>query len=256
MDRFVPIFRPAFSMLTLLVTMLSPASVAQTAPRPAVDATTLKVNARIVVLDVTVTDKAGKLVDNLTQKDFTVLEDKVPQSIRSFEPPSAHALPGSTPEKPANLVHSAADLPKIGNAPVTILVLDELNTRFEDMSYGRNQLVKYLQTEGAVLAQPTALLYDGNTKFVELHDYTQDRDALLYDVKHHMPEYPSKLMAGKQGPAAVERMVQTLASLEQLAQASGGTPGRKNLVWVGVGFPSSDIATLDVKTAATMEAAI
>jgi VWFA-related protein len=214
------------------------------------------VNARVVVLDVTVTDKAGKLIDNLTQKDFTVLEDKVPQSIRSFEPPSVHAMPGSTPGKPANLVHSAADLPKIGSAPVTILVLDELNTRFEDMSYGRNQLVKYLQAKGAVLAQPTALLYAGNTKFVELHDYTQDRDALLNDVKHHMPEYPSKAMAGKQGPVSVERMAQTLASLEQLAQASAGTPGRKNLIWVGVGFPSSDIAGLDVKTAETIEAAI
>jgi VWFA-related protein len=256
MDRFTLISRPTLPVLALLAVMAGLTVRAQTAARSADAVPTLKVNARIVVLDVTVTDKAGKLVDNLTQKDFTVLEDKVPQSIRSFEPPSAHALPGSTPEKPANLVHSAADLPKIGNAPTTILVLDELNTRFEDMSYGRNQLVKYLQAQGAVLAQPTALLYAGNTKFVELHDYTQDRDALLNDVKHHMPEYPSKLMAGKQGPAAVERMVQTLASLEQLAQASGGTPGRKNLVWVGVGFPSSDIATLDVKTAATIEAAI
>jgi VWFA-related protein len=256
MDRFAIIFRPAFPVLTLLATLLSPASIAQTAPRPAASAMTLKVNARIVVLDVTVTDKAGNLVDDLSQKDFTVLEDKVSQSIRSFEPPSAHRMPGSRPDKPANLVHSAADLPKIGNAPVTILVLDELNTRFEDMSFGRNQLVKYLQGQGPVLSQPTALLYATNTKFVQLRDYTQSRETLLNDVKKHMPEYPSKMMTGKQGPAAVERMAQTLASLEQLAQASGGTPGRKNVVWVGSGFPSSDIAGLDATTAATIEAAI
>ena len=46
--------------------------------------TTLKVNSRIVVLDVTVTDKAGHLVENLKQDDFTVLEDKVQQTLRSL----------------------------------------------------------------------------------------------------------------------------------------------------------------------------
>ena len=243
-------------VLALLATMAGLAAHAQSGTPSADAVTTLKVKARIVVLDVTVTDKAGKLVDNLTQKDFSVLEDRVPQPIRSFEPPSAHTMPGSMPEKPVDLVHSAADLPKIGRAPVTILVLDELNTRFEDMSYGRNQLIKYLQTQGPVLAQPTALLYAGNTRFVELHDYTQNRDALLNEIKRHLPEYPSKAMRGKQGPVAVERMAQTLSSLEQLAQASAGTPGRKNLIWVGVGFPSSDIVGLDPKTAETIEAAM
>jgi len=246
----------SLSVLALLATMSGVTAQAQTATRSADAVATLKVNARVVVLDVTVIDKAGRLVDNLTQNDFTVFEDKVPQSIRSFEPPSSHRMPDSTPEKPVNLVHSAADLAKIGRAPVTILVLDELNTRFEDMSYGRNQLVKYLQAQGPVLVQPTALLYAGNTRFVELHDYTQDRDALLSAVKHHLPELPSKAMTGKQGPVAVERMAQTLASLEQLAQASAGTAGRKNLVWVGVGFPSSDLVGLDTKTAETIEAAM
>lgn len=220
------------------------------------DVATLKVNARIVVLDVTVTDKSGHLVDGLTQSDFTVLEDKVPQAIRSFEPPTAHAMPGAKSGQPIDLVHSASDLPKIGAAPVTILVLDELNTRFEDMSFGRNQLVKYLQAQGPVLAQPTTLLYATNTRFVQLQDYTQNRDLLMNDVKKHMPEYPSKLVNGKQGPGAVERMAQTLASLEQLAQASAGTPGRKNIIWVGVGFPSADIVGLDATTAATIQAAI
>jgi VWFA-related protein len=217
---------------------------------------TLRVTSRIVVLDVTVTDKAGNLVPNLTQADFTVLEDKVPQPIRSFEAPSAHRLPGSAPGVTPDLVHSAADLPKIGSAPVTLLVLDELNTRFEDMSFGRQQLVKYLQAQPAVLAQPTTLLYAANSKFTQLRDYTQERDALLDDLKRHMPEYPSKMMTGKQGPAAVERMAQTLASLQQLAQASAGTPGRKNVVWVGVGFSPSNLIGLDPATAATIQSAI
>lgn len=256
MNRFIPAANPAFYLIPFFATLLVNAAGAQAAPAGGGDVTTLKVTSRIVVLDITVTDKEGHLVNNLTQGDFTVLEDKVPQPVRSFEAPAAHALPGSAPGQPVNLVHSAADLPKIGVSPVTILVLDELNTRFEDMAFGRNQLLKYLQAQGPVLAQPTALLYATNTRFVELRDYTQDRDTLISDVKKHMPEYPTKLMNGKQGPGAVERMAQTLSSLEQLSQASEGTPGRKNVIWVGVGFPSSDVVGLDPTTAATIESAV
>src|SRR5271168_1087210 len=57
---------------------------------------TLKVTTRIVVLDVVVTDKKGNLVHrDLTRDDFTVFEDKQPQNIRSFEPPSEHRMPAS-----------------------------------------------------------------------------------------------------------------------------------------------------------------
>src|ERR1700723_2355464 len=100
------------------------------------DLTTLKVSTQIVVLDVVVTDRKGNLVNNLTRDDFTILEDKVPQRIRSFDPPSAHRMPADM------TVNSSADLAKIDDAPVTILVLDELNTRFEEMSYAPNAVVK------------------------------------------------------------------------------------------------------------------
>ena len=117
---------------------------------------TIKVVARIVVLDVVVTDKKGNLVhrDDLKPEDFQVYEDKVPQTIRSFEPPSQHRMPVSA----TAIVNSAADLKKIGDAPVTLLVLDELNSRFEDMSFSRQMMLKYLQSQPAVLKEPTVLL--------------------------------------------------------------------------------------------------
>jgi hypothetical protein len=72
----------------------------------------LHVNARLVVLDVTATDAAGKPIAGLTATDFKVFEDKVQQRVRSFEPPSSHALPEAVaaegaaavfdPGKPAN----------------------------------------------------------------------------------------------------------------------------------------------------------
>jgi VWFA-related protein len=58
----------------------------QPSPSPATDQsmTTIKVQAREVLLPVVVEDKHGALVTNLTAKDFTLTEDGRPQVIKSF----------------------------------------------------------------------------------------------------------------------------------------------------------------------------
>jgi VWFA-related protein len=222
----------------LTAVLLSAVSVrAQQAPVP-----NIKVEVRLVTLDVVVTDKKGNLVTNLTRDDFQVYEDGQPQTIRTFEPPSAHRMPSSPDGKPQVVVTSAADLPKIGSAPVTILVLDELNTAFADMSFARQSLEKYLLAQPEILNQPTALLVASNTKFQLLQDYTQKRADVLAALKAHFPEYPWKMAnGGKGGPNAVERIVQSLSSLLQIAEATRGTAGRKNVIWVGVNAPSVDL---------------
>src|ERR1051326_378328 len=45
---------------------------------------TEKIFIRRVRLPITVTDKKGQFVEGLTQNDFTILEDKVPQQIETF----------------------------------------------------------------------------------------------------------------------------------------------------------------------------
>jgi len=194
---------------------------------------TFSLTTRLVVLDVVVTDKAGQIVRGLTKDDFTILEDGGPQTVRSFEGLEKHALP------PDVKIESTADLAKVPDTPVSILVLDELNTGFGDMSFARDSLTNYLNHQPAVLTQPTTLLVVNNSKFQVLQDYTLDREKLLGVLKKHFPEYPWRLMrSGKGGPGAAERLAMSLGSLEQVAQASSGHPGRKNLIWVGRGFPA------------------
>jgi VWFA-related protein len=162
-------------------------------------------------------------------------------------------MPQPPDGKPRVVVSSAADLPKIGNAPVTILVLDELNTAFADMSFARQSLEKYLLAQPEVLNQPTALLVASNTRFQLLQDYTQKRADVLAALKAHFPEYPWKMAnGGKGGPNAVERIVQSLSSLLQIAEATRGTPGRKNVIWVGVNAPSVDLTYADPVTTQEM----
>jgi VWFA-related protein len=62
-------------------------------PTPESGQDTVKVTTRRVRLPITVTDKKGQFVSGLTQGDFQVLEDKVPQQIDSFTSEQANSLP-------------------------------------------------------------------------------------------------------------------------------------------------------------------
>ena len=46
---------------------------------------TFSSSTNLVVVDVTVRDKSGKLIEGLSQKDFSLLEDGKPQHIKLFE---------------------------------------------------------------------------------------------------------------------------------------------------------------------------
>jgi VWFA-related protein len=252
--------RPSLSLaalFTLSALLITPALHAQQEappPPPPPGTMTLKIQTQIVLLDISVTDKNGNPVNNLTRDDFTILEDTVPQRMRSFEPPSAHHMPEA--ERGKLVVTSAADLKKIGDAPITLLVLDETNTAFSDMAYSRYCLNKYLDKQPAIMAQPTVLLVADDTHFSVIHDYTQDREAIRESLKHYMPSLPSKMMRSNTGGNAAERMSNTLGALYQIARASSGVPGRKTIIWVGLGFPSLDVLQMSAPVADAIQSAM
>ena len=198
---------------------------------------TIQVTSRLVVLDVVVVDKTGKPVTNLDQSKFTIYEDKVQQAIKNFDPPARHEMPpGTTAEA---VVNSAADLPKIGSAPVNILVFDELNTPFNHLAYAREEMEKYLHSLPEVLPVPTLFVAAGNSKMAVLHDYTQNRADLLESVHKHTVDIDftqmlASLNGGKSGKD--NGMVATLGALSQIAESVKGVPGRKNVIWVGTGY--------------------
>ena len=78
----------ALRVLPLLGLLFAAAAVeGQTPPAaqsPSTPTTTLSVDVKVVTLPVTVRDKKGKIVTNLTKDDFTLEEDGKPQTIRYF----------------------------------------------------------------------------------------------------------------------------------------------------------------------------
>jgi VWFA-related protein len=213
--------------------------------------TTLTLKGRLVILDVVVKDKAGKDVDDLTQSDFTILEDAQPQRIRSFEPPDKHILP------PDVSINSTAELDrKAPDSPIDIIVLDEFNTRFSDMDYARYSIKKYLAAQPARLAQPTELVAVSHNKFQVLHDYTQDGAAILASLNKHLSIYPWELVNTSGGQGTIDRLALSLGALEQVAEATKGHPGHKNVLWVGHGFPGINTINLEVEQTAGITGAI
>ncbi len=133
------------------------------------------------------------------------------------------------------------DTASYGQSPVTVLVLDELNTHFADTDFARRSIRDFLQSRPATLNEPTMLLTLGDTKFQLLHDFTRDREALLAALAAHKTSYSWKLEVGKSiGQETVDRLGFSLNALEQIAEFTARIPGRKNLVWVGQGFPTID----------------
>jgi VWFA-related protein len=108
------------AMLLLAASSPRPETAAQSAPpppppqaRPAQDPVqqppVIRTGTNIVRVDVTVTNRDGESISNLTKEDFEVTEDGVPQTIESFEfvrltgePVDERSLPIRSPEHAAN----------------------------------------------------------------------------------------------------------------------------------------------------------
>ena len=202
-----------------------------------------------MVLDVVVTDKKGNLVLNLDRNAFSILEDKEPQAIRSFDSPAERGA-----ALPAPNVDSTAELDKTApNATVTILVLDEINTRFEDEIFARDSLKRFLEKQGKTLSQPTILLAANVDRFMMLHDYTTSRDEILNALEHHLAAFPWQQQATNW---KTEQFNAAIASLMEIAEATSGHPGHKGLIWIGRGFPTFDPDSMEADSAATLRATI
>lgn len=193
---------------------------------------TFTITTREVVLDVVVTDKTGHVVDDLSKDDFSIFENGVSQKIRSFETPEMHILPSSM------MIRSTEELErKAPQAPCDIIVLDEMNTRFEDTAFARYAIRKYLGEKDGKLSHPTELLAVSEKRFQVLHEFTQDGHAIRDSLNAHLTGYPWNLSQGT-SQSLVDRLALSLAALEQVSESTRGHVGHKNVIWIGRGFPA------------------
>jgi VWFA-related protein len=202
---------------------------------------TIRQTARLVVLDMVVTDAKGNVVTDLKRDDFHVTELNEPQTILNFEEAGSHTV------RPETNIESTADLDRVApRAPVNIILLDEFNTHFEDMAFARYSLKKYLEREPGKLSTPTMLIAVNLQHFTVLRDYTQNKDEILSALDHHFVTYPWQ---AHQGQWIGERYATAFLTLRRVAEAVVGHPGHKNMIWIGRGFPARPFGvSLDTDT--------
>jgi len=105
----------------------------------------IRVSVNLVQIDATVTDAQGHTVPNLEAKDFEILQDGKPQTIKKFSyvnaPPPAALRPG--PPAPTNPTKIR---PEDVHRTVA-LVVDDLGLSFESTARVRQALKHYVDTQ-------------------------------------------------------------------------------------------------------------
>ena len=230
--------------------------------------TTIRTKAKLVIVDVTVSDKNGDPLHNLKKEDFTVLENGTAQTVNAFEEHVALSAGDAVkfpplPQMPPGVFTNITPAPV--NSAVNILLIDSLNTSTEDQPYLRSQLTNYINhaSPGTSIA-----IFSLTTTLNMLQGFTSDPEILKRIVAKQVGQ-TSPLLARNQtgdttadieagmvtGSAAIAiaalqnfqastvntqlnlRSNLTLAAFNILARYLSNIPGRKNLVWFSGSFP-------------------
>jgi VWFA-related protein len=229
----------------------------------------VRVNTRLVEVDVVVHSK-GAAVTDLNQDDFTVLDNGKPQKVAAFNVISYRTTGGKSIPLPAGTVSNRLTMEGQEPAGTTIVLYDTLNTAPEDQSYGREALVRYLDT--LQNGDHFALYFLGKALRV-IQDFTDDPDRIRRASRRASPEASADQTADDladdllasapdlgdpianamqqssikemQDAAQVSRAVITGKTLELIAKHLQGLPGRKKLIWIGSSFAAQ---TTDIRS--------
>ncbi len=173
---------------------------------------------RRITVDVQVYDKSGTAIRGLQRQNFTLLDDKQPIEIVSFQ-----AVDRSAPV--------AADPPA-----EIILVVDAVNAGFQAVTYQRDEIRKFLLQNGGKLPEPVTLVFFTDRETKTENEPSRDGNALatLYDQY----ETGLRTINRTQGIyGAAERYNMSLKTLVSLTSYAAAQPGRKLMIWVSPGWP-------------------
>ena len=199
---------------------------------------TIPVTVRRVVLDVVVTDSHGNPIQGLKKKDFSVLEQKKPQEIRSFEEfdfdATSNFVAPKLPAMPPDTFMNVATAPERG--PLYVIVYDAVHMKPEDQPQARKQLADFLASrpEGTRFA-----LFLLAKDFRLLQGFTTDTNKLLatFDLHRKNGDIPQVFLYGANyGSADMDMPFEVMTFVGHYLE---GLPGRKNLIWLSSEFPAA-----------------
>jgi VWFA-related protein len=163
-------------------------------------------------LDVVVTAKSGPPVGDLQQQDFTLFDNKTPRHLTSFQ-----AFTGS--QNPTHI----------------LLVIDAVNTSYENIAYERGEVDKFLRANGGHLPLPMALAFFTDTGTQIQSAYTTDGNALSTSFDQYTIGLRNIRRSSQY--QAQDKLTLSLKALGQIGMHEADLPGRKLIFWVSPGWP-------------------
>jgi VWFA-related protein len=166
-----------------------------------------------IYLDVVVSPKNGAPVGDLQQQDFTLLDNKSPQAITSFQ-----AIAGR-------------------EAPISVtIVLDAVNDDYRTLTFSRMQIEKFLRAEGGHLAYPVDLVVFTDKGMENLANYSSDGNTLSAALDSD--QIGMRIIPRSTGfYGAAERLGLSITAMHQLAASLAARPGRNIVLWASPGWP-------------------
>src|ERR1700704_2089175 len=106
-------------------------------------APTIRVGTHLVLVDVVVTDKQGKAVTGLHPEDFVVEENGKVQKVASLATPGENSPAEALPPG----IYSNRAQYRSPGGPITVMLLDAIDTPFTNQAYARTQMLRFVQEQ-------------------------------------------------------------------------------------------------------------
>ncbi len=159
---------------------------------------TFIVDTKLVVINVTVKDKAGRPISDLKKEDFQLLEDGVPQQITVFDrqdlsteplaPMSFSQRPQTIEEKAAVIAPGTSVNQQVQRDPKRFqdrrligLFFDMSSMQPLEQARAQEAAVKWIQSQ--MTAADLVGVMTFGSKFKMIQEFTDDRDLLIQTVK-------------------------------------------------------------------------
>ncbi len=229
----------------------------------------IQVKTQLVVEIVSVRDKDGKTIEGLTERDFVVTEDNVPQTISMFQFDRLDETPAGVPEpaaastvgtKPPKLSQPLPGSARFQDRRLLVLFFDMVNPSPADQFRAFTSAGKFIRS-GMKTSDLIAIMAFQKGVVSILQDFTSDHDALLTTLSKLMypDEYDSNDPAGVFGQDTAEFNLfntdRQLSALQTAVNLLRSVNEKKSLVYFSGGLQLNGLDN-QAQLRATINAAI
>jgi len=229
---------------------------------------TFSTTTNVVIVNVTVLDRNGKPIDDLTKSDFEVYEDGKLQKLQAVDfqhlsnttlPPPSQTLAQSAPKSYNPEAEKAAlkssMLSKYQDRRLIVMLFDFSSMQPAEQIRAKQAAIHFLSTQ--MTASDTVSIMIFGTTLQTVQDFTSDRDLLIATVnKFRIGEASENATFADEGADSQDVSGQfvadetefnifnadlKLAALEDAARTLGQYPEKKALIYISSGIQKNGV---------------